>query len=432
MMGAVPAVVWITAVVAAVHLHQRIRTSAVLKGFAEDQPVTIAHLEPGVVRDVHVQLHEQVSRGQVLISIDDREERIRLAAIEKDIERLRAQVVAERASLSADNARAIADVEDLARRFAIDREAAHVDYLSQLAVNARNLILLRWADVELEITRGLRDQNSAAYREFNDIETEAESLRAELDKSTEALDRMKTAFDEEDQRWFHFVERQDVATAFEPVLTPLRLAIDVRRRDLEEVVRRIDTHVLRAPIDGQVTGLLAHTGDSIQAGDPLAMVSPFASNRVVAYLPEHMVLYASVGAPVSIDCAASVEGGRREYRGMIVSLSATVAEAPPRYRQTPTYPVWGRTLVATLTGDVCLIPGEAVTLALLDRRCSARKAADVLGHKSQDAGQLIVVEKRLRPTYDTLGNIGPRESERTYGRRVPDGYPTKPVSDGGE
>lgn len=357
-------VVWIAAVLAALHLHQRIRTSTVLTGFAEDQPVTIAHLEPGVVRDVHVKLHEQVSHGQILISLDDREERIELAAVEKDIERLRAQVNAEHARLSADNARATADVEDLARRFAIDREAAHIDYLSQLAVDARNRILLRWADVELEITRSLREQDNAAYREFNEIETEADSLRAELDKSTEVLAHKKAAFDEADRRWFRFAQRRDVATPFEPVLTPLRLAIDVRQRDLEDVVRRIDNHVLRAPIDGQVTALRAHAGDCIQTGNPLLMVSPAASNRVLAYLPEHMVLSARVGAPVSVDCASSVGGIRREYPGTVISVSATVVEAPPRYRQTPAYPVWGRPLVAVLEDDVHLIPGEAVTIRL--------------------------------------------------------------------
>lgn len=96
----------------------------------------------------------------------------------------------------------------------------------------------------------------------------------------------------------------------------------------------------------------------------MTMVSPFASNRAVAYLPDHTVLSASVGAPVSVECAASVAGVRREYTGTVVSLLATVVEASPRYRQTPTYPVRGRALIAALNDDVRLIPGEAVTIGL--------------------------------------------------------------------
>ena len=46
--------------------------------------------------------------------------------------------------------------------------------------------------------------------------------------------------------------------------------------------------------------------------------------------------------------------------------------APPRYRQKPTYPIWGRPLIATLSDDVRLIPGEAVTISLgTDQRHSA-------------------------------------------------------------
>ncbi len=368
LIGAAPVAVWVLALGAAFGLYRRIGVTGAVTGFAYDQPVTLAHLEPGVVCDVHVQLYDRVNHGQVLLSIDDREERIQLAALEKDIERLRAKVVAEQARLSADNSRATADVEDLARRFAVDREAAHVDYLSQIAANARDRILLRGSLVEYEITQKLHNQDQAAFREFNEIQTEVESLQAELERNAEVLDRIRQAFDEADQRWSRFAERQDVAAAYEPVLTPLRLAIDVRQRDLEEIVRRIDSHVLRAPMDGQVTALLTRAGNRIQAGEPLVMVSPDTTTRVVAYLPEHMVLSTRVGAPVFVNCLASADGVRRQYPGTIVSLSATVDEAPPRYRQVPTYPIRGRGLVAALNDNVRLIPGEAITLSFLDRQ----------------------------------------------------------------
>jgi multidrug resistance efflux pump len=366
--GVVPVVVWALALAGAFYLYRRIGVTGVVTGFADDQPVTLAHLEPGIVRDVHVQLYDQVVCGQVLLSMDDREERIQLAAIERDIERLRAEVVAEQARLDADNARAEADVEDLARRFAVDRATAHVDYLSQIALNAYDRILLRGATVEYEITQTLHERDNAAFRELNDIQTQVGSLQAKLERNAAVLDHMKHAFEEADQRWFRFAERDDVAAACDPVLTPLRLAIDVRQQDLEEIVRRIDSHVLRAPIDGQVTSLLAHAGDRVEAGDPLVKVSPNTTTRVVAYLPERVILTARVGAPVTVNCLADAGGRRRAYPGTIIHLSATVDEAPLRYRQIPTRPVWGRGLIARLDEDVCLLPGEAVTIAFRDHR----------------------------------------------------------------
>jgi multidrug resistance efflux pump len=356
--------VWLIAAVGAVYLHHRIGAGGTITGFADDQPVTLAHLEAGVVREVHVRLHQQIACGQALVSMDDSQERIQLAAIQKDIERLHAQLAAEQARVLADNARAQADVDDLARRFAVDRENARIEYMGELVIDARNRVTLRGKTVDYEITRDLREKGVAAALEFNDIQTEVDALRADVEKRAEVLGRLKEAFDEADRRWAQFVAHADVAVAFEPELTPLRLAADVRARDLEDIVRRIDSHVLRAPIDGQVTSLSAHAGDVVQAGAALATISSGATDRVLAYLPEQMVLSAQVGAPVTVRCLASSGRGDREYAGVIVSLAATVTEAPERYRRVPAYPVWGRQLVVALKNGVRLIPGEGTVVLL--------------------------------------------------------------------
>ena len=361
-----PTVTWLVAIGAAVLLYQHIGLTGSVTGFADDQPVTLAHSEVGVVRDLHVQLYDQVARGQVLLTMDDRQERIQLGAIEKDIERLSAEVLAEQARLTADNARAEAEVDDLVRRFAIDREAAHIEYLTQLMADARDRITLRGLKVEYEIVRSLHEQANAPYRELNDIQTEAESLETAITENQPVLARSKEAFEEADRRWAEYTQHAEVANAYEPALTPLRLAVEVRRRDLEEVVRQIDMHVLRAPIDGQVTTLLAHVGDHVQPGATLATVSPTSTNLVVAYLPEQMALATNVGAPVSVDCAAMSGDGPRRYAGTVVSMSAAVAQLPQRCWPTPTYPTWGRGLVVALSDNARLMPGEAVTVRFLD------------------------------------------------------------------
>ncbi|MBP7747885.1 MAG: HlyD family efflux transporter periplasmic adaptor subunit [Phycisphaerae bacterium] len=355
--------VWLLAVGGAVYLHQKLGKTGTIMGFADDRPVMLTHLEAGIVRGVHVQLHESVACGQVVISMDDREERIQLAKIQKDIERLRAEVDAVQTQLAAENARAQADVDDQMRQFAVDREDARVEYLSLLVLDAYDRVLLRGKMVEYEITRNLYAQGSAAVLELNQIQTDVEALQANIAQRAEALAQLKDAFQAADRRWARFAARAEVVTAFEPVLTPLRLAIDVRERDLEETVCRIDSHVLRAPIDGQVTALLAHAGTQVQAGVALATISPVATSRVVAYIPEPMVLSVPPGAPVTVRCVAGDGRGQREYAGTIGTLSATVTEAPLRYRRLPTYPVWGREAVINLDDDVRLIPGEACVIS---------------------------------------------------------------------
>jgi multidrug efflux pump subunit AcrA (membrane-fusion protein) len=198
---------------------------------------------------------------------------------------------------------------------------------------------------------------------LNDIQTKMESLQASVDRNVDVLARKKEAFEQADQRWARFVEHADVATPHMPALTPLRLAVEVRRRELEQIVRRIDDHTLRAPIDGQVTALWSRAGDRVGQGATLAVISPSSTDRVVAYLPEGMVASVRVGAPVSIAPLAPFDTTLRRFDGTVVSLSATVDEAPPRYRRVPSAPVWGRGLVISLGGGARLIPGETVTVS---------------------------------------------------------------------
>ena len=363
-----PVAVWLSAIAAAFFLYGRVTTTTAMSGYAQDAPVTLAHPEPGVIWKVHVQLYEQVRRGQVLVSMDDGQERILLSMIQKDIDRLRAEVDAERVRVLADNVRAKTDVADLARRFVVDRETARIDYLCQLAANACDHILLRGSLAQYQIERALYDEGTATFEELNEIETQTGALKAGVEKNAEVLERKKEAFEKSDRRWIEFVQADSVVIPYQPVLAPLRLAIDVRQRDLEEVVRQIDAHVLRSPLDGQVVGLLAHAGDHVEGGVPLITVSPTFTDKVVAYLPEQMALAARLGAPVSVTAVATAAGQRRVYAGTIISLSATVGEKPLRYRTIPNYPVWGRGLVVALNDAAHLIPGEAVKIALLERQ----------------------------------------------------------------
>ena len=364
---ATPVVVWGLAIIAALQLQWRLSAGDTLTGFADHQPVTIAHSEPGVVQDVHVRLYDEVVAGQVLLTLDDRQERIELAAVEKDIERLGAEVAAAQVRLRADNAQTQANADDLCRQFVLDRETAHIAYLSQLVVNAYDRIMLRGRTVEMEILRRLYGQGGAAFQEFNQIEIDVEALRAKTARNAEVIAQLKHVFDEADRRWARFAARQDITVALDPVLTPLRLNVEIRERDLQQIVRRIDSHVLRAPLGGQVTTLAAHAGDHVDASAPLVTISPATTDRVVAYLPEDLVKLAQVGMPVTVRCLAEAGVDGRQYSGMIAGLSAAVLEAPVRYRRVPTLPVWGRGLVVALDDGANLIPGEAVTVALSAR-----------------------------------------------------------------
>lgn len=359
-----PVVVWCGAIVFAITLHRKAALHGDVVGYAVHQTITLAHPEPAVVRAMHVRLYDTVQAGQVLVTLDDTAERIELAAVEDDIERLAARVAAERARLEADHAWSSADVDDLARRFAVNREAAHIDYLAQLATDARDRMLLQGALVEHEFVKELCRKDNSALIEFNDTRTEVQSLTETVAKNEAVVARKREAFEAADRRWSLFIKEKEVAARYEPILTPLRLAIDVRRHDLDDVVRRIDAHALRAPVAGQVTTLAVNAGSTVEAGVPLLVISPTSSNQVLAFLSEEQIRSARRGTRVAIRRVAFDDPSTR-LAGTVQSLAESVSEAPLRFRRASSVPIWGRGLLIELDDEVVLMPGEAVHIAFL-------------------------------------------------------------------
>jgi len=358
-----PVIVWLMAIVAAVWLHGRIVAPGPITGYAEDRSVTLMNLLAGVVRDVRPRLHEPVEQGQIVARLDDRADHLALQTLKADLVRLEAEVDAEDARLTADRNQAMLDLHDLRRRFLIDREAAHIQYLSQMLADGNDRALLNGARFEHEIVQDLVSKKMASARELNLARTQTESLDAKVRLNQPVLARMKEAFDDADRRCHAFTTSEIAPVDFDSVLTAIRLAVDVRRREAEEIVLRIDGHIVRAPIHGQVTALFAGTGDALTSGAPLMVISPTATDRVIAYLPERAVTAITLGESIRVIPVATA-GRATAMSGRVASLADVVSEAPLRYRPVPNWPTWGRAVVVKLDAGAILIPGESVTLGL--------------------------------------------------------------------
>lgn len=364
LVASLPAVVWFAAVVAVIVLIRRTGQAVSVTGYGESAPVALACTEPGFVRTVHVSLFENVRAGQALVSLDDAEERILLAQAEKDLERLRAEVHAAATRMRFESARTAIDVQDVTRQFATDRETKRIDYLSQLVLDAKDRVQARWFAAEAEIVRGLCAAGSASTRELNEIESVLESLRVTIEQNADVINRRRAAFEEADRRWAEYLRHEPVESELEVALAPLRLAADVRQRDVENLVRRIDQHVLRAPIDGQVTLLAAQEGDAVFAGVPLVEITPPSTNRIVAYIPETAVSDVRANMRVTVRPANGQAGEPATFTGVVSGLSAAVTEVPPRHRLYPNVPMYGRGLVVTLDEGRRVRSGERAEVLL--------------------------------------------------------------------
>lgn len=360
----VPLVVWILAILAAFGWRERFSPLESVVGYAETQSVPVIPPRMGVIRNVRVNLHDRVEAGQVLMEMDDRSERIALATIQTDIARLKSEVIAEGAKLEMERSIGLAEVTNEERRFLRDRESNQLEYLAALASDGEDRAELRGARVEFEIVSKLFEQNDANFRELNTSETSFEALQERVDRNKEVIERKKKSFEDADRRWYAFSMQPGMVIDSESMLTPLRLAIDVRQHELEELIRQIDACVVRSPLEGQVTALSMHNGERVMEGDVLAMISPVAASLVVAYLPENKCTNVSVGTSVALVPVSPRANRHVRAGGTVVSMSAIVSEAPIRFRTMPAVPFWGREVIIALATENSLLPGEALQIRL--------------------------------------------------------------------
>ncbi len=358
----IPTVVWVGAIGAAVSLYRGEHTVGSVQGFAEDRSITIAPSEVGRVRELRASLHQFVEPGDILVQLDDRECQLRLATLTAELERLRKDIDAERSQLAMSQTDLELTEEDLSRRLLTDRESAHIQYLSMMAIQAGDQARLNGLMVEEDILNQLLHKKDASFREVNNFKTEIDAVRARLKSNEDNLARMHKAFRDADLRWYMHHEQQKMPYDRDAVLAPLHVAVQVKEHEILELVHRIDENVRRSPIHGQVTALYAGSGDTVNAGDPILVVSPTSTRRVIAFVSEAEAGRVRVGAPMRIHPAARSPDGRRAMDGEIVSVADTIREAPERFRRMPNIPVWGREIVIRIDGDAMLIPGESVSI----------------------------------------------------------------------
>jgi multidrug resistance efflux pump len=356
-----PLVVWLVAVAMAVGLYQRRAGPLHVVGYAERRTVALSAVDPRPVNALLARLHQPVQKNQILLALDDTLERQQLQIVDAEIAELRGQLSATRAQLDLDRGRDQMDARDLERRLLVDRSEAHVTYLEQLAINASDQMRLQGALIDFEVVAQLSDQEQASRLEFNRLDTLVKELRARLEGNTTVAAHKRDAFLESDRRWQDFRESTSAGWSYEPLLTPVKLAIEVKQKELESLAYRIERSTLRAPFDGQVTELTAAEGSSYQPGEPLMVVTAAGTNRIVTYVPENRLPGPAPGVAVRVRRPDSSEW----FPGVVLSLADEVAEYPFRHRTRAGARQWGRALVLHTDIRPPALPDEAFDVNFL-------------------------------------------------------------------
>lgn len=264
----------------------------------------VTALVSGPVKEVRVQGTQMVKKGDVLLILDDADQRIALADAEAALRQARQRYGQASATADAARARVTARGADIAQARARlrDAEAAATRASAELArresiagtgaVSGEELTAARAALASATAARDLAAAGISA----------AEATRGSASGDLAASEAV--------------VRGTTIDTA--PDVAAAQARLDKARLDL-------DRTVIRAPVDGVVTNKQVQVGQRIAAGAPVMIIVPIDTAYVDANFKESQFRRIRIGQPVEL--TSDYYGGDVVFRGKVVGIAGGTGAA---------------------------------------------------------------------------------------------------------
>ena len=264
----------------------------------------VTALVSGPVAQVRVSGTQTVKKGDILVILDDADQRIAVADAEAALRQARQRYGQAAATADAARARVSARGADIAQararlrdaNAAVERARAELARRESIAgtgaVSAEELTAARAAWQSASAARDLAAAGIAA----------AEATRGSASGDLGAAEAV--------------VRGTTIDTA--PDVAAAEARLEKAKLDLARTV-------LRAPVDGVVTNRQVQVGQRIAAGAPIMVIVPIATAYVDANFKESQLRRVRIGQPVEL--VSDYYGGDVVYRGTVVGMAGGTGAA---------------------------------------------------------------------------------------------------------
>jgi len=331
-------------------------------GLAQAMEYPISPAATGTVQSVVVDIYDRVNSGEMVAKLDDSRLLASIATSSAMLVQLQAELEATRTTLITNEGQGMADWAADLRRFQADEQQRRLDVLSLRVVYEERQIELERFEIEEQRARELYDAGVVARKLWD-------QARLRRDEVRQGLEEGRILLDQTEEEYFASRTRREEYEAglpdqdwIDPILRPLREAIEVESRRLDEIDVRRQALVLRSPVTGQVSQILGRRGQSVRAGEPVVVVAEGSVREIVAYLAEDDGREIAPSTPVRVSTRG---GGGTVSESVVIRIGPTIQELPPRLWRNPRRPDYGRAIVIAAVPGMQLTPGELVNVKFL-------------------------------------------------------------------
>ncbi len=351
-----PLVVWcVCSVVALVMLFSRASRFEYV-GVANAPSYEISSRAAATLASIPVALYDKVAAGDVVAILDDTQVKSAIETARANVRLLSAELDAAKAGLGG-AAGASGLATDL-RRFAVDEDRQRLEALAINVTLQSDRVEMERRKVEARRAETLRAADLMSDAEVDNARLLYEEVKRRNEENERLLQAAEAALRRTQARRVDY-EHGGGGTGGEPAaFRPLREAINVEIKKLEEVETQSQALVLKSPVAGRVSRILAARGQSVVAGEPILLIEEEAVREIVAYLREGDTRTVAPNSKVRV---TSVRSGR-VADSIVMAVGPGLEALPQRLWKNPQLAEYGLGVTIGASPLMALTPGELVSV----------------------------------------------------------------------
>ncbi len=369
----IPVIVWMVALGAVIILFQNRTQRFETIGLVEGEERRIAAAVAGRIKAVPVHLFDKVNEGDIVVVIDTvlnpENLRIELEAGKEvmlaTIRQLQAELIATRDRLMTEEAERQNDLEQSARRYAVDVEDAKLRVVESKARIAPDKIRLKELDLNIKILNAssslIQNQEKITqHYETEKLKTEAEALAKEIEENQLLLAQVEENLQQANERLQIILKKQPINPSIELALQPIREKINVQEQAILELMRDRPALEIKSPFKGVVSRIRRRVGETIMPRDPILNIVESEPRVIVAYVREPGISQVKENMKVNV---LKRSYPMQQASSYVAYMGPGLEELPPQLLANTTTPQWGRPVLIPIPAGMDLIPGETVGIS---------------------------------------------------------------------
>ena len=350
-----PLLVWcLCAAVALGMLFSRARRFEYV-GVASAPSYEISSRSAATLASIGVGLYDKVGPGDVVAVLDDTQVKAVIETARANVRRLSAELDSAKAGLGG-AAGADGMATDM-RRFAVDEDRQRLDALAIKVTLEGDRVEMERREIEVRRAEALRAANLLSDADLDNARLLYQEVKRRNEENELLLHESEEVVRRTQARRLGYAGGGSAGS--EPAaLRPLREGINVEIQRLKEVETQREALILKSPVAGRVSSILAAKGQSVVAGEPILLIEEETVREIVAYLREGDSRRVAPNSKVRI---TSVRSGR-VTDSVVVGVGPGLEVLPQRLWKNPQMMEYGLGVTIGASPMMALIPGEVVSI----------------------------------------------------------------------